>query len=351
MSSHILFFVHGIGTHNTQWAEDVGGPIETLKIASKQYAYFGDTALEKRVDLVSIHYDEMFTQVIDAWKQNASAITEFDKSGEVQKALGWLADASETKFWWSHVADAAMYRFSGPYRQLVRTHIIKQLATRIEKEWNDHGSATCSVLAHSLGTAVAHDCLHYLGTTQWGGVASPFSPTHWRFQHVFMVSNTSRLLESNDTGMAQAYKSIVRPGPIEDPTSYCGTYWNFRHEFDPVSIPRRFDAAGWNGYTLEVVAHYHQANIHSLSHYLEHPKVHVPILRKVVKSSSVTDDEFHRVVNPDRFPEFRVADITRAKQHLVELTKEKLTVGESPSNQQFVRMFVNVYRLLEEFRQ
>ena len=45
-------------------------------------------------------------------------------------ALGWLANASEEKFWWSHAADAVMYRFSMPYRQLVRTHVIKQLADR-----------------------------------------------------------------------------------------------------------------------------------------------------------------------------------------------------------------------------
>lgn len=266
-------------------------------------------------------------------------------------ALGWLADASEEKFWWSHVADVVLYRFSAPYRQLVRTHVIKQLADRIEKEWDEQGRATCSVVAHSLGTAIAHDSLHYLGSTHWGGAASPFNPAHWRFQHIFMVSNTSRLLESADTGMAQAYTSIVRPGRIEDPASYCGTYWNFRHEFDPIAIPKRFDAAGWNGYTLEVVSHYYEANIHSLSHYLLHPKVHVPILRKVVKSTAVTDAEFQRAVNPDNFPQFRVQDVAKAREHLLELTKQNLAIGEAPPNKSFVRMLLTVYRLLEEFRQ
>lgn len=349
MASHVLFVVHGIGQHGTDWAEDAGGPIATLTEASRQYAYFGTTGLAARVEMVPVHYDEMFSQVIAAWQQNASAIDEFDTAGHVKTALGWLADASEDKFWWSHIADAVMYKFSPPYRQLVRSHVIAQLAVRIEQEVKDTGRATCSVLAHSLGTAVAHDCLHYLGSTRWGKRTSPLHPRHWRFQHVFMVANTSRLLESRDAGMAQAYTSIVRPGPVEDPASYCGTYWNFRHEFDPIAIPRRFDPAGWRNYTLEVVSHYHQTNIHGLSHYLEHPKVHVPILRKVVRSSAVTDAEFHHAVNPDQFPQFTVADVDQAKAHLLELAAQKLAVGENPTSEEFVRMLVTVYHLLEEF--
>ena len=351
MATHILFFVHGVGKHATDWAEAADGPIETLKRASRQYEYFQTAALESRVDLVPVHYDEMFSQVIAAWKQNAAAVNELDTSGVLKPALGWLTDASEEKFWWSHVADAVMYRFSLPYRQLVRTHVIKQLSERIDEEFDEEGSATCSVLAHSLGTAVAHDSLHYLGTTEWGDVANPFNPIHWRFQHVFMLANTSRLLGSDDPGMMPPYKSIVRPGPVEDPASYCGTYWNFRHEFDPITIPKRFDAVGWNNYLLEVVSHYHETNIHSLSHYLTHPKVHVPILRKVVKSRAVTDSEFHAAVDPDNFPQFNVAQVEKAKNHLLKLTKQMLAVGEDPSNKSFVRMLIDTYKLLQEFKQ
>lgn len=351
MGNHILFLVHGIGSHATDWAEAADGPAETLKSASRQYAFFDAVDLESRVDLVSVHYDEVFSQVIAAWRQNASAVNELDTSGVLKPALGWLANASEEKFWWSHAADAVMYRFSLPYRQLVRTHVIKQLAERIDAAFDADGIALCSVLAHSLGTAVAHDSLHYLGTTEWGDAANPFNPIHWRFQHVFMVANTSRLLGSNDPGIASPYTSIVRPGPLEDPASYCGTYWNFRHEFDPVAIPRRFDAVGWNNYLLEVVSHYHEANIHSLSHYLMHPKVHVPILRKVVKAGAVTDAEFQSAVNPGHFPQFNVAHVEKAKKHLLALAKKQLSVGDDPSNKAFVRLFIDIYKLLEEFRQ
>jgi hypothetical protein len=349
MGGHVLFFIHGVGEHATDWAEKPQGPIETLKAASSQYAYFGNGDLASRVDMVSIQYDAIFKDVVAKWKANAASIKEFDETNQLRNALDWLSDADEKKFWWSHVADVILYRFSAPYRQLVRLHVIKQMAERIEKEWDAEGTATCSVIAHSLGTAVAHDCLHYLGSTKWGKASSPFNPRHWRFQHVFMVANTSRLLQTDDEGMAAAYKSIVRPGPVEDPDSYCGTYWNFRHEYDPIAIPRRFDAAGWNGYTLEEVAHYHEANIHSLSHYLKHPKVHVPILRKTVRSTAVTDEEFHKAVNPDNFPQFgKGIDVTKAKKHLLNLAKQKLAIGEDPTNKAFVKMLLNVYALLKE---
>lgn len=349
--SHVLFFVHGVGKHATDWAEAAGGPVEALQQASRRYAYFGDRRLESRVEMASIHYDPIFAQVIADWRQNANAVHDLDASGQLQRALGWLADATEEQFWWSHVADVVLYKLSLPYRQLVRTYIINELATRIEAEFDANGSATCSVLAHSLGTAVAHDCLHYLGTTRWGNVANPLHPRHWRFQHVFMLANTSRLLESSDPGMARAYTSIVRPGPVEDPASYCGTYWNFRHEYDPVAIPRRFDAVGWNGYSLEVVSHYHDVNIHGFSHYLANPKVHVPILRKVVRRSAVTDEEFRDALHPDNFPQFRIAQVDKARAHLVALAREKVTVGEDPDTRAFVRMLLNVYTLLQEFRQ
>lgn len=346
---HILFFIHGVGEHATDWAEEPKGPTETLKEVSKQYAYFSTGDISSRVELVSIQYDAIYKGIIADWKSNASSITKFDKTNQLRHAMDWVADADDKKFWWSHIADVALYRFSAPYRQLIRMHVIKQLAERIEQEWEEEGVATCSVLGHSLGTAIAHDCLHYLGSTRWGGASSPYNPRHWRFQNVFMIANTSRLLQTDDEGMAQAYKSIVRPGPIEDPASYCGTYWNFRHEYDPIAMPRRFDAAGWNGYTLEEVAHYHDANIHSLSHYLKHPKVHVPILRKTVRSTAVTDEEFHSAVNPDKFPQFGPGvNVSRARKHMLALTKEKLSVGENPSSKSLVKMLTKMYALLKE---
>ena len=104
-----------------------------------------------------------------------------------------------------------------------------------------------------------------------------------------MVANTSRLLQTRNAEMKPAYDSIVKPGPLEDPKSYCFAYWNFRHEADPVPFPRRFEPIGWTNYQNEMVRHCYEYNVHNLSHYLLHPRVHIPILNKVVAHLAVSD--------------------------------------------------------------
>ncbi|MER3424020.1 MAG: hypothetical protein C4293_13125 [Nitrospiraceae bacterium] len=166
MAKHLLFLIHGIGVHEPEWGEELDGPIKTLQKVSEQYAYFQKPgqALSEKVEFIPIHYDEVFKEIISQWQQDAAAIDQWDVNGMLHGGLTWLATASDQKVWWSHIADLAMYRFFPIYRQRVRSHVILQLAQRIEQAMNTEGSATCSVLAHSMGTAVAHDCLHLLGT-------------------------------------------------------------------------------------------------------------------------------------------------------------------------------------------
>lgn len=307
MAKHILFLIHGIGTHRTDWSEELDGPIKTLRQVSRQYTYFQNPAhdpLGDRVEFVNVHYDEVFNEIIAKWRQDSASIVQFDTDGFFKNGLSWLADAKDTDFWWSHLADLAMYRLFPLYRQRVRSHVIAQIANRIEAATDEVESPTCSVLAHSMGTAVAHDCLHLLGIVRWGNgqFANALGPTHWRFQHLFMIANTSRLLQSEDKEMKKAYESIVRPGPVEDPGSYCATYWNVRHEADPVPFPRRFEPEGWKHYTSVVVRHYRELNVHNLSHYLLDPRVHIKIFNKVVSSKAVGKDE--EIAAVDAFPQF-----------------------------------------------
>jgi hypothetical protein len=306
-STHKLFLIHGMGIHDDDWAEGLEHPIETLKRVSRQYQYFKQAdhdVFDERVECVSVHYDDVFRDMIGKWKKDPGWITPFDPTGMLKHIMGWLSSASDEAFWWSHLADLAMYRCSPLYRQAVRITVIKQLAEVIERVVKADGAAYCSVLAHSLGTAVAHDCLHLLGTKQWadGPYANVLGPAHWRFQNIFMVANTSRLLQTEDSELKKAYESIVRPGSLEDPKSYCFAYWNFRHEADPIPYPKRFEPMNWPNYQNEVIRHYYQFNVHNLSHYLLHPRVHIPILNKVVAHRAVTTEETVRALYD--FPEF-----------------------------------------------
>jgi hypothetical protein len=262
------------------------------------------------------------------------------------------AGEKEKNFLWSHVADIAMYRFIPMYRERVRSHVIAAMADRIEKAFEADGSATCSVLAHSMGTAVAHDSLHLLGTVRWGSQTSPLNPSHWRFNHLFMVANTSRFLQSEDREMKKAYESIVRPGPIEDPNSYLATYWNMRHEADPVPFPRAFDPVGWKNYSQVLVRHYYTPNVHDLSHYLLNPRVHIPILRKLTNPKAITPEEEIAAVNPDKFPQFGgdLEFIHKAKLMALKLEEIKSALGDEPDPKEWIRLLVQFYNVMEAAR-
>lgn len=354
MPKHLLFLIHGIGVHETDWAEAVDGPVKTLQKVSRQYPYFQSKPLEERVEFAPIHYDQIFQEIASRCQQEVAQIDQLDPTGTFSRSLSWMASAGEKEknFLWSHVADLAMYRFCPLYRQRVRSHVIAEIAGRIEQAFEADGSATASVLAHSMGTAVAHDSLHLLGTVRWGERANPLNPAHWRFNHLFMVANTSRLLQTEDREMKKVYESIVRPGPVEDPDSYCATYWNFRHEADPVPFPRMFDPAGWKNYTSIPVRHYYEPNVHNLSHYLLNPRVHIPILRRLTSPKGVTPEEEIAAINPDRFPQFggELAFIQKAKRMAVELEELKTSLGDDPEPSTWIRTLVRFYQAMEASR-
>lgn len=351
MGKHILFMIHGIGIHEPTWAEEPDGPAKTLQQLSKEYAFFKKKELSSLVMPISVHYDEIFQGQIKEWQQDAGRVSQIDPTGTLAHSLTWLSSASEQNFWWSHVADLAMYMLSPLYRNRVRIRVISQIADVIEQTMDNDGSATCSVLAHSMGTAVAHDSLHLLGTVRWGGHENVLNPRHWRFNHLFMVANTSRLLQTVDEGMKKAYDSIVRPGPIEDPSSYCATYWNFRHEADPVPYPRMFEPVGWKNYNSVVVRHYREVNIHNLSHYLLNPRVHIPILRKLCGPRAVTNNEEITAVNSDKYPQFggQLEFINKAKDLAARLKSIQASLGDDPAATDYLKALLKMYALWEAY--
>ena len=352
MPKHIVFLLHGIGVHDkSRWAEEPDGPIATLNQVSAQYGYFKAKPLDQRVEFAPLHYDEIFCELVEQWQADSQLARQWDPTGVLADTTAWLAHCGEKEknFWWTHCSDVALYRLCANYRQRVRSHVIDLMAARIERAMSEEGAANCSILAHSMGTAVAHDCMHLLGTVRWGGHANALNPAHWRFNQVFMIANVSRCLQSEDAQMAKAYQSIVRPGPVEDPGSYCASYWNIRHEADPVAFVRRFDPVGWRNYTNIVVNHYHEYNIHGFSHHLLNPRVHIPILRKLTTPRAVSPEEEIAAVNPDNFPQFGgdLAFIDKAKSLHTELEQLKVQLGEDASVKDWMRGLIAFSSKLE----
>lgn len=327
---HILFLIHGMGTHDEEWSATV---LNNLRGHAERYAWFSDNDIDEQVEFCPLAYDHVYENFLDEWQENAGKIEEIetDDSFDTSDYLGWLSDMGdeERAFYWSHLADVVIYRFIPLYRERIRIELIKELATKIRdyKEKYSDRTIRFSIAAHSLGTAIIHDCLHLMGTTQWDEeIDNVFRPQHFKFHYIFMFANTSRLLQST----IDVYQSIVCP-PVNGRDHYFNEYVNVHHAYDPVTFLRRFNPDGWStDYSDISVNHIRQPNIHSLSHYLDHPEVHIKLLRSLINRWVITGSEMEEAVAayPDIVPDAIVdnIDIDLLKTELEEFKQSADTV-------------------------
>ena len=290
--AHSLFIMHGMGRHVPDWAASTVALLQTLP-ARYGYTWFdANGALDEHLDAVPVDYDDVFDQYVQEWGQSAEALgaQAGDHGVDISGILGWLegADETEDNFFWTHVVDVVLYRFFSIVTAEVRLRVKTQIAAELERQGENGQIVQASVLAHSLGTSVAHDSLALLGTQPVqtdDGPNESFMLGNHRFANVFMCANVGRVLETHP----KVYQSVMRP-PGSGP-SYVDAYFNFRHVYDPFPMVRQFGPVGWSAKRfkdrgdLQKVL---QFNVHGLDHYLDDPRVHIPILRATVGEWSVT---------------------------------------------------------------
>ena len=292
---HSLFIMHGMGRHVPNWAESTVALLHSLP-ARYGYTWFdANGSLDEHLDPVPIDYDDVFDHYVQSWGKSAQALgAQAGSEGvDISGILGWLegADKTEDNFFWTHVVDVVLYRFFSIVTAEVRLRVRSQIAAELARQGEGGGIVQASVLAHSLGTSVAHDSLALLGTQpieSEDGLNRSFMLENHRFANVFMCANVGRVLETHP----KVYQSVVRP-PGSGP-SYVDAYFNFRHRYDPFPMVRAFGPVGWRpsrfkdrGDSEKVL----QFNVHGLEHYLDDPRIHIPILRATVGEWSVTPAE------------------------------------------------------------
>jgi hypothetical protein len=206
----------------------------------------------------------------------------------------------------------------------------------------------CTIVAHSLGTSVVHDSLQILGTEPIAGFTNALGPPNERFRAIFMLANVSRVLESG----VGAFESIVRGGGQNDLKSTCTRFLSFRHELDPFCVlkpflPNDFDPT-FN--RIRSLSHYRDFDIHGLEHYLDHPRVHVPLINSICGVDRITPDERDAAV--DAYAKFDglFAAVAEIQAKLLELRTQlaRLAVGADLGTLFDVAM--NVMRILDEIR-
>lgn len=337
MPKSVVFFVHGMGQHNKDWISEEQGPATVLAREATAYPGFDDPEdLHGATEFVEIRYDDIFERILGQWANLAS-----DLEGKLPQATpeaitrigDWLSEVDEPDNWFaSHALDVALYRGFALVRRLIQLKVASLIMRTVaEREAAGLTDTAYILVAHSLGTTVAHDAVQRMATTNWlnridvaldalasrnvgpptsreeldGALArygkNPFGPGTFKFEAIFQISNTSRLLATTANG--NPYKSVVRPmfsgnGPD---TNACRLLVNVDHYLDPISKVRRFRAEeAWpasarrnTARDLFSIRHVHDINVHALDQYLKHPAVHGEILFRAARARFSRDDLVH----------------------------------------------------------
>ncbi|MEM1055526.1 MAG: hypothetical protein AAGI52_08355 [Bacteroidota bacterium] len=291
--SRVLFLIHGMGVHGTDWAQEVTDKLG--EVATRYDRFPSLEALQEAVEFVPITYDHVFKGQLQRWADAADNLREFTRENEIDLGRGavlfdWIAGASkeEENFFWSHTIDVILYHYVREVQSQVRLHVMHQIADALAARETNGRRVESSVLAHSLGTAVAHDSLHILGTVPLDGNESFLTPGNQLFESFITLANVSRVLQT----VANPHESIVVPRSASRPRGYVRRYYNFRHALDPIPAFWPFGPSGWAPKLVSDLGldFLRDVNVHGFAHYLDGPRVHIPILNEVVPGA-IPDDE------------------------------------------------------------
>jgi hypothetical protein len=282
-----------MGVHPANWS------VETVQLLKDRYAAFPELSqlpFDERIETVEICYDKVFEDIRTQWKDQSAAILKvMGDNGLDNDFIKKLVEAgqtpSEDNFLWTHVLDVLLYRFVPTVCMNVRVTVADQIMKRL-----DTGGEipTWSVLAHSLGTSVAHDSLNDLYHTAVPGKSDlSLSTGDTSAELVMMVANVSKVLETTNV-----YTSYVRPSSITLPDRMCRYYFSVAHRRDPFTWFKPFDpSAPWpdatsaGNYKALVVRHVLDWNVHDLDHYLKGPQVHIPLFRYIAGPDCISEQE------------------------------------------------------------
>lgn len=274
-----LFVITGMNPSGHQVAHELFAQLQT------HYLSYPSLAKKVRFDecfeCIPIEYESLFSEARECWESAPDSLIEQLSSSGVPKpvvlGLKKLAATAETLSASSNIVNLVLYAFTKEARKLVQDRVAKQIHTVLEARPSIR-AGNWSLIAHSLGTAVAHDTLHAMYRKPLSG-RKPLEPGKTFMSVLMMAANISRLLERE----TDVYRSMVRPTSRVG-GGICEWYLNVRHEWDPMTMPKPFEPVlGWptpdsaDRLINVYVRHFLDPNIHGLNHYLEDPDVHLPL--------------------------------------------------------------------------
>ena len=293
----ILFVIHGMGAGarpagDPQWWTSV---VDGLRKSARKYGHdkefvLGGQREAGQVLVVPLTYHQIFDEVRAKWSEQSASETgwvplaqqlAFNDPRAMAKLPGWVQRAG--KFFWTHVLDVLLYRYVAEFTIPIRELIAFQIEDAWSKADLDNDTNTSvHFLAHSLGTAVLHDSIAFLGQDPAFGAG-----TH-QISSIITCANVSWVLENG----FPAYDSIDRPrNAPPPPQGMTAAYFSFRHELDPIAeIVKTFraDEHGWppSSYRDEVAIDVKDWNVHGYDHYLDNPIAHLRLFQRLWPTES-----------------------------------------------------------------
>lgn len=356
MIKQYVFLFHGMGKQvKGEWHKPF---IESFHSALQHYSPYKGLSKKKieeeHFKFIPINYDSVFEGYRKRWKKNANGVRDrvAAENKEIGRVFEWLGtsieddDKVETIFWDS-LLDPLIWYGLPEARQAVVAKVNTQIGAALKTMYAEERTNTAHILAHSLGTSVMHDSL--ISLRHFPDHEGLFDPASHKWRTIGMIANVSRLLESKfklDANIPRnaykAYNSILNPGSAD---SICANYVNVRHRADPFTMPRRFNPGDWptNAYSdIETVRFNDIKLVHSFTHYMENPRVHLPLIRlisgrvvlgtgpeikkvwneyieKYPQSASIEFDSFRNLFSND--PDKKL-DIKKLAKFLYEVYKE-----------------------------
>ncbi len=366
---NVIFFVHGIGRHRQGWVDgtpEEPGPVAALDAAMKRYACFGGKGLRDFVDVVEVRYDDLFDLVLSKWAELADDLGPIggtiDWIGEVQQLLSTVDD--DTNLYAGYGGDLLLYGGFDLVARAVRLRVASVFAGEVfarHLRAHDLGEEfpKFGIVAHSMGTAVAHDALWTLATADFlqdgstlgrskavakapglaapstltpdqldhfeqvkaGTTAHPDKPMPFPLDTLLLVSNVIPLMSR----VKGDYLSATYEGLLQ-----CAAFRDVNNRYDPICNVKRFDVGARTNGRRIAVDHIHEKNVHGFGHYLANPRVHMPLLTRL--TGVVTPDD---IVTANEEAEARWHGLggalkDQARAQIREQLEAILTTGDIP---------------------
>lgn len=293
-----VYFIHGIGKHSDEWLDDDDIGI-TLKrklnlccnaypsLAKNGFDVFGD------LKLISIHYDDLFRNLYSSWEDQVKQLElhlqgTSISSDEIERILkhakSYQQGELDDKFFFTHVMDLILYWGNSLVQDQVIASVLDQIFSHLKNHYNEDGDPTFSIVAHSMGTSVAHKALQRL----YEDSAYENELTRdLKFRLLMQISNTSYALSAN---RRDHYNTLVKPSGYAG-SGVCWYMVNVSNKYDLVSeaLPFSPDVEEWLDaetrenmeYVSIKTSRISNKNVHSIVHYFDNPKVQWAFLESV----------------------------------------------------------------------